>query len=561
MTIYKRVATVGLAIAVAALAAACGKSVTSPPATTAAPPPGSTAVTPTGPAGVPTDAATIMTPTPSGVAGNVVWGVYRETNSLDPLIAFDYPENTAIAALCDAVLRQAPDGTIGPGLATAATFTDPTTLVLDLRTDARFWDGTTLTSADVVFSLKRQADPKAGGFYSGAFVNVSSIVATGPSQVTIKLSKPDVWLRGELAGTAGFIVEERYATTKGKDFGTVKGGTMCTGAYKLDGWKTGEGVSMVPNTAYWDTALVPKVTRLTIKGIPDDAAITSGLETGELNGVYGIQLSTLDQLASSGKVNVYKGPSYGIDAFIVSSFKGALGDVRVRQALSMAIDRPGLVQATYKGAGFPARALGNPGTWSYGKDVFTAAWNALPDATTNIDAAKALITAAGATGKTIRLGMSSELPALATESAAFKSAAESIGLKAELVSTSAANYINFFIDAKARDGIDGFFTANYPDYADPAALFATLAMKGGSQNFSGYENAQVTDLLTQARGEQDDAKRAQLVADAQKIIMNDLPWIAVVAPETALVMTKDITGPPATFNYMFGPWAAYLGKA
>ena len=63
---------------------------------------------------------------------------------------------------------------------------------------------------------------------------------------------------------------------------------------------------------------------------------------------------------------------------------------------------------------------------------------------------------------------------------------EKIGLKVEFESVSAANYINFFIDPKAREGVDGFFTVNYGDYADPAALSATFVLPDGSQNYTGY---------------------------------------------------------------------------
>jgi peptide/nickel transport system substrate-binding protein len=124
---------------------------------------------------------------------------------------------------------------------------------------------------------------------------------------------------------------------------------------------------------------------------------------------------------------------------------------------------------------------------------------------------------------------------------------------------SAANYINFFIDAKARADIDGFFTVNYGDYADPAALLATLVLPDGSQNYSGYSNPQVTQLMDQARTTPDDTQRAKFVADAQKLIMQDLPWIPDALPSSSLVTSSDLTGAVASFAYMFAPWANDLG--
>src|SRR5579864_1917116 len=130
------------------------------------------------------------TPAGSKQVDSIVWGVYRETNSLDPIYAFDYPENTVLAVLCEQLLTQAPDGAIGPGLATLS-YPDPTTLVFDLKPGVTFWDGNPMTADDVVYSLDRNTDQSLGGFYGQVFTNVSSITATTSSQVTIKLKQPD----------------------------------------------------------------------------------------------------------------------------------------------------------------------------------------------------------------------------------------------------------------------------------------------------------------------------------------------------------------------------------
>jgi peptide/nickel transport system substrate-binding protein len=538
-----------LLVAVLAGAAGCGKSASS---VTGPSPSGSTATA---------DQLSITTPAAKGdVSKPLTWAVYRETNSLDPVKAFDYPENTVLFTMCEAVLRQQADGSIVSGLG-EVTNPDPTTFLVKLKDGIKFWDGSPLTADDVVYSLGRARDPKVGGFYTQVFTRVKDIKATGPLEVTITLTKPDYWFKGELAGPAGVVASKAYATAKGDKFGTVDGGTMCTGAFKLDSWKTGQGVTVVRNDAYWDSNLKAKVAKVTFKGYPDDAAATAAFQTGELDGSYPLQITTLDQLRTSAKVNVYRGPSGVSDAFIVSSFTGALGDVKVRQALSMAIDRQGLIDQIYKGTARLPRSLFNPGTWGYAPDVFSKGWDALPDPKLDLEAAKALIKSAGAEGKTVTLGTSSELIGINTEAQAVQSAAQAIGLKANLESVSAANYINFFIDAQARKKVDGFFTANYGDYADPAALMSTLALKEGSQNFAQYQNPQVVADLEAARAEPDDAKRAQHVVDAQKLVTDDVAWIPMASPDTVLIMNKAITGAPSSFQYMFGPWLSALGAA
>ena len=127
--------------------------------------------------------------------------------------------------------------------------------------------------------------------------------------------------------------------------------------------------------------------------------------------------------------------------------------------------------------------------------------------------AKQLIQQAGATGKTLTIGTSSQLADISRGAGAYQAAAQAIGLKVKLKSVSANNYINFFIDPKARAGIDGFLTVNYGDYADPAALLSDARAAEGSQNYDGYDNPQITELMDQARSTAD--PNARRSADRQ----------------------------------------------
>jgi peptide/nickel transport system substrate-binding protein len=173
--------------------------------------------------------------------------------------------------------------------------------------------------------------------------------------------------------------------------------------------------------------------------------------------------------------------------------------------------------------------------------------------------ARDLVRKAGAIGKTFTIGTSSQIPNLAAETGAYQAAAKAIGLKTVLKSVSAQNYINFFIDPKARAGIDGFLTVNYGDYADPAALLATLVLPGGSQNYDNFNDPKLIALLGQARSTADPNKRAALVAQAEELAATELPWIPDAQPVNILIMAKGLTGATASFSYMFAPWANSLG--
>jgi peptide/nickel transport system substrate-binding protein len=505
----------------------------------------------------------------------IVWAVYRDVNSLDPIYAFDYPENSTDTLLYESLLRQAPDGSIGPGLATL-TYPDQTTMVFTLKPGVKFWDGNPVTPDDVVYSLGRNTDANLAGFYPAVFSRVQSITATGANEVTVKLKKADYWLPGEMASIPAMIIEKKFAIAQGSKYGTPTGKIMGTGAYKFGSWQPGVAVVVVRNDNYWNSAVKPLVREIDIKGVPQDAPLTSGLLTGGINGSYTQSITTLDQLRASKAVTVTYGPGGYTDAFIVSDLKGPLGDVRVRRALSLALDRKGLIDAIYKGSAVLPRWISNEGTIGYGKSVFQAAYNSSPEMTQDLARAKQLIIDAGATGKSITIGMSQDLLGISTESNALKAAAEAIGMKATLHSVSADNFINFFIDPHARVGIDGFFTLNYGDYAGPEALPATFLLPEGSQNFDGYGNAtpyspgwgsdpqaandsKAAVMMDDARSTADPNARAQKVADVEKLMATDLPWIPIVQPYVVLVTSSNLTGAYSSFMYMYAPWADQLG--
>ena len=326
-----------------------------------------------------------VTPAGTKPVSSVVWATTRDVKSLDAISSYGYPENTSDALMCESLLHQAPDGSLGPGLATAAN-PDPTTMVFTLRPGVKFWDGHPVTPADVVYSLDRNINPKFGGLYPWVFSRVASIQATGPARVTITLTQPDYWLEGELSSMPGIIIEKSFAEKQGASYGTPAGSIMCTGAYMLKSFTPGVGVVAVRNPHYWNPAVHPLVDQITIKGVPQIVTLTSGLLTGALQGYYVANggLPTLDQLLASSTVKVDQGPGWQTEAFFVSSLKGVLGSLGVRRALSLALDRQAIIDSVYHGAALMPRWLSNPGTFGYATSVFAKAYDGSPVLTQNL---------------------------------------------------------------------------------------------------------------------------------------------------------------------------------
>ena len=539
-----RCAVIAVAAACALVASACGRS-----ASTAGAAPGDVS---------PVKGLVAITPAGTKPVSSVVWAINRDVISLDPIYDAAFPEYTADSLMCESLLRQAPDGSVEPGLATVSN-PSPTTMVFTLRPGVKFWDGHPVAPADVVYSLDRQLSPQLGGYNAAALSRVALITATGTSQVTVKLKQPDYWLEGELASIPGVVIEKSFAEKQAKNYGTPAGSIMCTGAYMFKSWAPGVGLVAVRNPHYWNPSVHPLAGQITLEPVPDAASLTSGLLTGAIQGDYAVGLPTLGHLKDSSSIKVYRGPGWSSDVFAITSLKGVLGNLKVRRALSLALDRQAIINSVYQGAAQLPRWLSNPGTFGYGKAVFAKAYGSSPVLTQNIAEARKLVKQTGDTGKTITIGTSSQLAVIAGVTAAYQAAAQAIGLNVILKSVPAQNYVNFFTDPKSRAGIDGFPEVDYGDYADPAALLAHMVLPGGIENYDHFNNPNITALVERARTTANPDQRAALIAQAEKLTMQQLPWIPDVQPDTVLVLQNDLTGAVSSSAYLFSPWADGLG--
>jgi peptide/nickel transport system substrate-binding protein len=504
----------------------------------------------------------LVTTTPAGTkpVSKVVWAVYTTVRTLDPIFTFTYPTNTAVSLMCQSLLEQAPTGKLEPGLATLST-PKPTTMVFTIQKGATFWDGHPVTPADVIYSLDRAANPKLGGFFTAYFSEVKSIAATGPKTVTITLKKPTAWLEFELAGMPGAVIEKSYAEKEGKSYGTPAGGIMCTGAYEYKSWTPGVGVFAAANPHYWQHGVKPLVKQIVVKGEATNSSLTDALLTGSIDGTYTIAggLKTLTLLESNSAVKVYFGPSDVTQGLVVGTLHGPLGNVKVREALSLALNRKGVIKTVDGGAAELPRWFTNGSMFGYAKSTFEDAYDKTPVLRQTLAEAKKLLKQAGAVGKTITVGMTEQTAKIAGLAAAFKTAGQAVGLNVAYKVFSSADYGELFTTPKLRHGLSGWFTNDYATYSAPTAMLSTIELPGASENYDTFNTPKITSLLDQARATMNPTARADLNIKVEQLTMKELPWIPAAEPDTIVVLNSSLTGVMASFSYMWAPWANSLG--
>ncbi|MFD7320392.1 ABC transporter substrate-binding protein [Streptomyces sp. NPDC059875] len=503
---------------------------------------------------------TPTSPAAKGALDSLTWSLYAEPYTLDYALAYDYPPNTVLANVCEQLLRVTPDLKIEPGLAVKYANPDPKTWVYTLRSGVTFHDGTTMTADDVVASLTRHMDPATGSPWGSAFKNVASITKSGPLEVTIKLTKPDVLLNELMAASPGTVESAAFLAKTGKDYGGPKGKVNCTGPYALDSWAQGDSVTLKKHPAYWDTSLAPKTDTVKFTFIEDPAARTSAFLSGTADGGYMVPSSSLGQLRNTPKGKVYFGPNTAAADLAVLDFKGTLGDLKVRQALSMALDRKNIVKAAAGGVGIPAKAPSAQGAWALVPEKTDGYFKALPDPVYDVAAAKKLVEEAGATGRKVTLVTSTLAPEISVVANAVQAAGKQIGLDVQLKAVAPEAYSSIFVDPNARKGLDLVITNGYDNTPDPLEFYQYLRT-GDFGNYGNWSNAEYDAAFDRANAEPDPARRADLTAELQKIAVRELPIIPLYEAPFSVFLGNRVTGAPTGIAQLYYPWAATIGAA
>jgi len=493
----------------------------------------------------------------------VTWALVEgEPRSLLPGADYNFVQPN----LCDSLLRVQPDFTVAAGIAQSADWVDPVTFVIDIRPGVAFWDGTPVTPDDVVYSLERHHSDVTSAFY-GAFVLVApegGIEVTGENQVTVHFVAPDSTFRDALAGGAGAVLSKAVSQAQGAALGTSGGELMCAGPYELESWTPGSEIVTVANEDYWDGA--PLTKKITYKFIPDGTTLTNALLEGEVDGAFNVAPASRDAFASSDTGRLIVGPSTASFSFGPTRDSGAGADPKIRQALSLAIDREQYIATVLHGLGQLQSTFVAPFSWagSDAADVYQAGYDALAAPEVDLDAAKKLVADSGEdTSVPLRIAIPAGNKELSQTAAIVQSAAEKIGLTVEIDERQAADFAAIFLpDPGPRENIDFVATTGYTETPGVLAypqLFLLPPDQGGIFNWTGYANADVTAGLQAARTTPDATGAAQAYVAAQEVFAPDLLQVTLAGSYHTTFLSDDLTGVVTSVAAYSSPWALHLG--
>lgn len=431
-----------------------------------------------------------------------------------------------------------------PGLAETWETPSPTEWIFHLR-HAKFSDGTPVTAKDVVDSYHRMESIKAAVTYTGAVSNLKDITAVDDYTVKLTFSAPNPLAAAQVSLIQ--IIPSRLADATSEEFTNGKA-VIGFGPYKLSSFKPGESLMLERNPDYYGKPA--KWDHVTFRFLKDPAARVAALLGGDVDFIDAVPPSLVNRIRDEKGYHVITGPSgrsimMTLDTerakspFITTKAgapmdKNPLQDLRVREALTHAIDRQAIAERVMDGLAFPSGQITPPGYGGYNKNIPVPSYDPA--------LSKKLLAEAGYPDG---FGMKIDCPndryvEDAKICQALGQMFTRIGLKIEVETLPSA-----VLTPRAMDKNGQRFTMAMLGWSDSfgeakvlSYVVHTPSSKQGTWNWGHYSNPTVDKAIDDAQAEPDVSKRYALLAVAMKKAMDDVA-VLPIHNQSVVVAAKD----------------------
>ena len=483
----------------------------------------------------------------TAAAADLSIGISADVTSLDPhYVATQH--NVALGwNVFDALTRVDENARIIPGIATSWRAVNPTTWEFKLRKGVKFHDGSELTADDVAYSLVR---PLAiAGSPGGFAVYVRRIISkeiVDPYTIRLKTATPYGAMPQDL--NAIMIVSRKAAlNATPADFDSGKA-MIGSGPYKFVRWARGDRVELARFEGYWDKK--PAWDKVTFRMMSNDPARTAALLSGDVDVIENVPPADLARMRANVNVRIEQMVSWRTIFFQMDQYrtqppqvtdldgkplgKNPFMDVRVRRAISKALNRKALVERAMENVAVPAANVVSPQIFGYQIDAKPEAFDP--------DGAKKLLAAAGYPNG-FAMTVSAPSDRYINDDQVAQAVAQMlsrIGIKCAVEAMPFNVYLS-----KARDQQFSFAMLGWGSYAADLALRALLMtpnvdMGNGAWNWGRYSNPKLDKLVEQALDTVDDKKREALAREAGTLVAADVAIIPLHHQIVTWAMKKNI---------------------
>jgi len=498
----------------------------------------------------------------SGKNGGVlVFARSGDSVGLDPARETDGESFYATGNIFDTLVEFKPGTTeIQPALAESWEVSDDgLTFTFNLVEGAVFHDGNPVNAEAVKFSFERQFKEdhpyyNLGPWKYWGYMDMSAIVdeviAQDDTTVVFKLKKVEAPFLSNLAMDFAAIVSPAAVEKYGADFASNPVGS---GPFKFVSWQKDDNIVLEKNADYWRRPAY--LDRLILKVIPDATARYLSLQKGEVDVVDFPSIEDLEDIKANSEIKLVQQSGMNVGYLAMNNEKEPFDDVRVRQAINMAINKEEIIAGVYGQAGAPAKNPLPPNMWSYNDDIEPYEYD--------VEKAKALLAEAGlADGFDTTIWA---MPVVRPYNPNGKKVAEimqaqlaKIGVNAEIVSYEWGTYLDKTDQGEHDMALLGWTGDNGdPDNFLWVLLSAPAAVKPAG-NIAFWKNDEFTGLIKEAKETFDQEKRVELYREAQEVFHEEAPWVplahsVVYAPVKNSVMDFVLypTGSRKFYNVYF----------
>jgi oligopeptide transport system substrate-binding protein len=488
-------------------------------------------------------------------------GLGGEPATLDPMAAADTFSMEVLRDLDEGLTREAPDGSVVPGVAESWTMdAGGKNYSFKLRPTARWSNGQPVLAGQFVAAWRRVVDPKNGSPVADELRLVTGamdIINGKASPDTLGVSAPDDrTLQVQLTQPASYFPQALAQPGTYPIFSveTAKGHTaeavVSNGPYILRQWLPGSSIELKRSPFYWDRKSVG-IERVAYRFQPDENVQYASFRAGQLDLTDTVPAQLVPSLRRSGAKELVLSP-------VLTTFYYGLNlqeppfsnNPKLRQALSMSIDRHRLVDvlgsALREAYGFVP-----PGTWNYASQEF--AWKNLGDVERTA-AAKRLYAEAGYSGQRplhLRLlyNANTSIKRMAVIVAAMWK--ETLGIDVELVEEEYRVFLESRHDPSKWDVVRLAWTADYDDAGNFLEIFRSRA----ATNDEGYSSAAVDGLLDSAAESADPGSRREFLESAERQVLQDQPIIPLTYMVARRLVKPYVVGvKPTLLNHLNSEW-------
>lgn len=474
-------------------------------------------------------AATAAFAPPAGAQQSVLRiGLQEDPDMLDPHRARTFVGRIVFKGLCDKLLDIDPELKLVPRLATEWSFSaDGLTLTMKLRAGAKFHDGAPINAAAVKANVDR-ARTHPESLRRSEVASIAEVTAVDDLTVAFRLRNRDATILSQLADRAGMLLSPASLD------GDVAARPVCSGPYRFVERVQNDRIVLEKFADHWE-AQNYAFDRVVYRAIPDTTVRLANLRSGELDMIERLAATDIRSAQGDRNLRVVSTPGIGYQGAMLNHNHGDASnnpfgkDKRVRQALSLALDRDVINQVVFEGTHPPTNQPFPSASPYFVKEI------EVPKR--DVAKARALLREAGVTTP-LRLDMMvTNNPVDAQLGQVIQAMAAEAGFDLQLRSMEFATQLR-----ESQQGRFQISRVGWSGRIDPDGNIHQFVTVGGGQNDGRYANPEVDRLLNEARTVYDFAERKKLYDQAIRIITDEVALLYLYNQPWYFAMRTNVSG-------------------